>query len=232
MGVAADVVAQDDRFCDFFHRTALLAALTLDGQVRLLFVQPEIALQDSFRAFNHLARLQLLGERRVHFLEARKFDFRSDQESDGGDDANFAAAVDVVMAMLQVQHTDHASSAHQRNGEKRFVTVFWKFVKKLKPGIVRGSFGDCNRFAMLGDPSRNSLPYAELQAIDYFRMRVFGCAKDQFVAFEHVDKAGITLYKGSGKFNNASKNLMKAIGGVQADGDFMKDINMRVFYRY
>jgi len=58
--VAADVVAQDDRFGNFFHGAALLAALALDGQVGLLFVQSKISLQDAFRALDYFARLQLL----------------------------------------------------------------------------------------------------------------------------------------------------------------------------
>jgi hypothetical protein len=136
------------------------------------------------------------------------------------------------MAMLQVQDADHASSGHKRNGKKGLVTVFRKFVKKLETRIVGGSFRNGHGFAVFCDPSGNSLPDAELQAINDFSMRIFGSAKDKFVAFEHVDEAGVTLYKGSRKIDNTRKNLMKAIGRAEADGDFMKDINMRVFYRY
>ena len=104
-------------------------------------------------------------------------------------------------------------------------------MKKLEAGIVSGAFGDGDGFEVLGDPSGDSLPYAEFQAIDNFRMRVLGSPKDEFVTFKHVDKARITLYEGSGKINNTGKNLMKTVGRAKADGDFMEDINMRVFYR-
>jgi hypothetical protein len=68
--VAANVVAEDDGFGNFFHRATLLAALTLNGQVRLLLIQSQVALQNSFRALDDFARLQLFGERRVGVLEA------------------------------------------------------------------------------------------------------------------------------------------------------------------
>lgn len=110
--VAAHVVAEDDGFCDFAHGTAFLAALTLDREIRLLFIEAQIALQDALGALYHFARLQLLRERRVRFFEPREFNFGSDQESDGGDHANFAAAVNVMMAVLQVDDTDHASATH------------------------------------------------------------------------------------------------------------------------
>ena len=231
LGVAAHVVAQDDRFCNFFHGATLLAALALNRKICLFFVQPQITLQNSFRSLDHLTSLQLLRQRRVCFFQAGEFDFRSDQKSDSGDDANLAVAIDVVMAVLQVQHADHASSAHERHREKRFVTVFRKLVEKLEAGIVCGSFRDRDWFAVLGDPSGNSLPYAEFQAIDNFGMRVLGSPKDEFITFERVDEAGVTLYKGSGEIDNTGKNLMKTIGRAEADGNFMKDINMRVFYR-
>jgi len=137
----------------------------------------------------------------------------------------------VVITVLKVKHSDYASSAHQWNREKGFVTVFRELVEKLEAGIVCGTLGNGDGFKVLGDPSGNSLPDAELQTIDNFRMRVFGSPKDEFVAFQHIDKAGVTLYEGSGKIYNTGKNLMKAIGGTQTDRDFMKDINVRVFYR-
>ena len=230
--VTADVVAEDDGFGDFLHRAALLAALPLNREIRLLFIQSQITLQDSFRAFDYFASLQLLIQGRVHLFQARQFDFSSDQKSDGRDHSNLAATINVVMAMLQVQHADHASSAHQWNREKSFVAVFGEFVEKLKPRVVRGALGDGDGFAVLGDPSGNSLPHAEFQAIDHFGMRILGSAKDEFVTFEHVDEAGVTLYKGSCKIHNTGKNLMKTIGRAEADGDVMEDINLRVFYRY
>jgi len=104
-------------------------------------------------------------------------------------------------------------------------------VEKLEARIEGGTFGNGDRFEVLGDPSGNSLPHAEFQAINNFRVRILGSAKDKFVAFEHVDEAGITLYKGSGKIDNTAKNLMKTIGRAEADRDFMEYINMRIFYR-
>jgi hypothetical protein len=131
-----------------------------------------------------------------------------------------------MMAMLQVDDADHASTAHDRHRQESFVTVFWKLVKKLKARIVSGTLGNGHWLAVLSDPSSNSLPNAKLQSINDIRVRILGSAKDQFIAFEHIDKAGVTLYEGSGKINNTCKNLMKAIGRTQADGDLMEHVNM------
>src|ERR1700682_6229294 len=57
-----DVIAQDDRFRDFFHRYAPLAALPLQRDIGLLFAQLQIPLQDSFRALDDFPRFQLLGK--------------------------------------------------------------------------------------------------------------------------------------------------------------------------
>ena len=132
----------------------------------------------------------------------------------------------MMMAVLQIDYTDHASPAHDRHRQKSFVTVFRELVKKLKAGIVRGTLWDGNRFAVLSDPSCNSLPDAELQAIDGIRVRILGGAKDEFITFKHIDKTGVTFYEGSCEIDNASKNVMKAIGRAEAYGDFMEHINM------
>jgi hypothetical protein len=105
-------------------------------------------------------------------------------------------------------------------------------VKKLKTRIVSSALRNRDGFKMLSDPSGNSLPHAEFQAIDDFRMRVLRSSKDKFIAFEYIDEAGVTLYKGCRKINHTGKNLMKSIGRAEADSNFMKDINIRVFYRY
>src|ERR1700678_1408373 len=51
--------AQHNRFRNFFHRLALLAALPLERQVGLFFAQSKIALQNPFGAFHNFSRLQL-----------------------------------------------------------------------------------------------------------------------------------------------------------------------------
>ena len=131
-----------------------------------------------------------------------------------------------MMAMLQVDDADDTSTAHDRHRQKSFVTVFRKLVKKLKARIVSCALGNGHGFAVLSHPSGNSLPDAQLQAINDIRMRILGSAKDQFIAFEHIDEAGVTLYEGSGKLNNTRKNFMKAIGRTEADGDLMEHVDM------
>src|SRR6476661_4159083 len=53
--IASHIVAEYDRFCNFLHGTALLAALALNGEISLLFIQAEITLQNAFRPLDHLA---------------------------------------------------------------------------------------------------------------------------------------------------------------------------------
>ena len=57
LGVSTDVIAQDDGFGNFLHRFAFLAALALQGKVSLLFVETQIALQNSFGALDDFSGL-------------------------------------------------------------------------------------------------------------------------------------------------------------------------------
>lgn len=102
-------------------------------------------------------------------------------------------------------------------------------MKKLEARIVRCALRNRDAFAVLGDPSRDSLPYSQLQAIDDIRMRVLGSAKDEFIAFGHIDEAGVTLYEGRRELDDTSKNFMKTIGGAKPDGDVMEHIDVRIF---
>jgi len=224
--ISSYFVAQHNRLGNFLHRFALLAALALERQVGLLFVQSQIALQNAFGAFHDLASLELFGESYVCFLQPCQLNFRSDEKSYGGNHANFATPVNVMLAVLQVDDTDHSSPAHQRHGKKCFITVFGQFVEKLKAGILRRLFGDGNGLAMFRHPSRNALPHAQFQAVDNFFVRVFGGAQNQLVAFENINQAGIALHQRSGKFNNAVQYIVKSIRRTEANTDFVEYIYM------
>jgi hypothetical protein len=131
-----------------------------------------------------------------------------------------------MLAVLQVDDADDAASAHERDGEKGFVAVFWQLVEELESRVLRGFFGDGDGFAMFGNPSRDSLPNAQLQAVNDFRVRVLGGPQGKFVAFENVHEAGVALHQRGGKFNDARKNFMKSVGCSQPSADFMKHVNM------
>src|SRR6202034_682667 len=92
--VATDVIAENDCLGDFLHRLALLPALALESEIGLLLVHSQVALQDTFRALDDFASLQLFGEGGVSLFEPSHFNFRSDEKTDGGDHANLASAVD------------------------------------------------------------------------------------------------------------------------------------------
>jgi hypothetical protein len=130
------------------------------------------------------------------------------------------------MTVLQVDDADYASAAHDGHGEECFIAVFREFVEELETRIGCGVLGNRDRFLMFGDPSGNSLPDAKLKTIDDVRVGILGSAKDEFIAFEHVDEAGVTLYEGSGKVDDTSKNIMKVVGRAEANGDLMKHINV------
>jgi hypothetical protein len=131
-----------------------------------------------------------------------------------------------MLAMLQVDDANDATAAHQWNGQKRFVTVFRQFVEKLEARIVSGLFWNRNGLAVLGDPSGNTLPDAEFEAVDGFRMRVLGGAQDQFIAFKNVDEAGIAFHQSGGKFDDAGKHFVKSVARSQAHANLMEYINV------
>ena len=60
--ISANIVAEHDGLRNLPHGLALLAAPPLDGEVRLFFIEPQIALQNSFGALHNLPRLEVLGQ--------------------------------------------------------------------------------------------------------------------------------------------------------------------------
>jgi len=58
--VASHFLAEHNGFRDFFHASTLLPALPLNAEVGLFFSQAEIALKNSFGAFNQFSCFQLL----------------------------------------------------------------------------------------------------------------------------------------------------------------------------
>jgi hypothetical protein len=171
--ISSDIVAQHDCFRDFLHGYTFLAALALQRQIGLLFVQAEITLQNAFGALDDFPGLQLFGESGVGLLEARQFKFGAYEKSYCGDHADLATAIDVVLAMLQIDDTHDATAAHQGHRQKCLVTVFRQFVEKLEARIVRRVFGNGYRFAMFRYPSGNALSDTKFQPVDYLEASGF-----------------------------------------------------------
>src|SRR5262245_20231959 len=112
-----------DGFRYLFHGLALLAALPAKGEVGFFLAEARFALQDALGAFNQLSCFEFFGELRTFFLKAGHFDFRADEKTDGGYEADFGFAVRVRFAILQIDDANGAATAQQRNGQKGFVTV-------------------------------------------------------------------------------------------------------------
>ncbi len=80
-------------------------------------------------------------------------------------------------------------------------------MEELEARILRGFFRNGHGFAMLRDPSGNSLPTWSFRRSDDFGMRVFGSPQYQFIAFKNVDKTGVALYQCGSKFNDSVGGL-------------------------
>ena len=198
-----NVVAEDNGFGNFLHRFAALPALTLQGQVGLLFAETKVALQNAFCPLDELARLELTKQVRIHFLEAGQFDLGSDQKTDGGDQAHLAPFIDVRETMLEIDDAYDAASTHHRHGKESLVTVFWQFVEEAETGVERGLFRNRNRFVVLGDPAGDTFADAEFQAIDHFGMRIAGGAENKVLSFEHINEAGVALHQCGSEVDDA-----------------------------
>jgi len=131
-----------------------------------------------------------------------------------------------MLAVLQVDDAHDAAAAHQGHREKRFVAVFRQLVEKLEAGVMGSFLGDGHRFAMLRNPSGNALPDAEFQAVDHVLVRVLGGAKDQFVAFQNINEAGVALHQSRGEFDDAAQNFVKSVCGTEPNTDFVQYIYM------
>src|ERR1019366_4273123 len=133
--ISSHFITEHNRFGDFPHRPALLPALPLQRQVSLFFGQPQIALQDAFGALHYFARLQLLRQVDIRILQPRHLDFGAYQKSDRRNQTNFPPPVNMMLAMLQVDHSHHAAAGHQGHRQKRLVAILGQFVEELKARI-------------------------------------------------------------------------------------------------
>lgn len=204
-------LAENDGLGDLLHGFAGLAALLLESQVGALFGRAQVALQDSFGAFEEFAGLEALGELRVGGFQARHFDFGADEEADGGDQLDVALLVNVRADVLQVDDADKPAAAEQRNGEERLVGILRQLIEELEARIFRGVARDGDGGAVFGHPSRDALADPQFQAVHYFLMGIFGSAQDEFFLFLHVDEAGIALHQGDGEFQHACQDFVERV---------------------
>jgi hypothetical protein len=130
----------------------------------------------------------------------------------------------MMLPVLKIDDTDDTPAAHDGNGEKRFIAIFRKLVKKLEAGILRSIFWNRDGLKMFRDPSCDSLPHAELQAIDNIRMGILGGAQNEIVSFENINQARVALHQSGSKLDDAAKNFVKSVGSVEANADFMEYI--------
>ena len=98
------------------------------------------------------------------------------------------------LAVLHVNHAHQLVAAQHGHGKKRLEAVLGKLVERLKPRIAARILINGNGLLVLCNPSRNSLPHAELQPIHNLSVRIFRGPQNQLVPFEHVSEAGIAFH--------------------------------------
>src|SRR5258708_2706578 len=77
------VFTQDNRFGDFLHGFATLAALSLNRKISLLLGHSEFALENSLGTLHKFSRLQLFGKMQILAFQPRTLDFCSHPKTDG-----------------------------------------------------------------------------------------------------------------------------------------------------
>jgi hypothetical protein len=210
-------LGENDGFGDLLHGFAGLAALLLESEVGLLFGGGHVALQDAFGAFEELASFEALGELGVGGFQARHFDFCADQEADRRDQLDVALFVNVRADVLEVDDSDETAAAEQRDGQECLVGILGQLIEELEARIHCSVARDGYGGAMFGDPAGDALADAQLQAIDYFLMGIFGGAQDEFFQLLDVDEAGIALHQGYGEFEDFFENFVEWV--LAAGGD-------------
>src|SRR6516225_233389 len=101
---------QDNRFGDFLHRLAPLAALLLQQVIGLAFADVERSLQNPFGALHQFARFEPRGQFTDLALESRTFHFCPYKESDCRHEADLFLGMPMRQPMLQSDHAYRLSA--------------------------------------------------------------------------------------------------------------------------
>jgi len=201
----------------------------LECEICFFFGQLQIALEDTFGALEGFAGAELFGEFGVGTFEASHLDFSADEETDGGDEANFALAVGVRLAVLQIDDADEFVAAENRDGEESFETVFGQLVEGLKARVFERVTGDGDGTFVFGNPAGDSAADLELQAVDDFRVGIFRGTEDEFVVLEYVEKTGIKFCDDGNEIEYFCQEFVQRVGGGDATADLVKQINFTAF---
>ena len=148
-----DLFAQQNRFSDFLHGFLAFAALALEREIGFVFVHGEIALQDSLRAVDEAARFGQLRELRFFGFQERPLNFGTNQETDYGEETDFALAVKVRLAVLQIYDSHQTVAGQHRHGEQRLITILGEIVERLKAGIEPGAVRYSNGLPIFRHPT-------------------------------------------------------------------------------
>ena len=131
----AEIVGQHHGLRNLLHRDAPSPALLLQSEVSLLFGEARVALQDSLRAFQELARLQLACQLRDLGIQSSPLDFGANQMSERRDQLSFPRRVLVRLAVLKVQDSDKPASSQNRDRQERLETVFRQLTEAAKASV-------------------------------------------------------------------------------------------------
>jgi hypothetical protein len=134
--------------------------------------------------------------------------------------------VDVRVAVLDVDDADEPPAAERGNGEEGFIAVFRELVEETEARIFERAFGNGDRLDVFGDPFRDSLADVDLEVVDGFRMRIHGCAKNEAVALEGINPAGIAANDKGNEGNDLVEDVVQGVGNGDAFGDLVDKVDI------
>ena len=95
--------------------------------------------------------------------------------------------------MMDIQHADHLSSAHQRNRDQRLIGVFDQGRKVFEAGVREGAIGKRYCRLVLGHPSRDAFAYIKANLPDFSVMGQLRCAEHNVsrLVIRQIDQASV-----------------------------------------
>ncbi len=236
-GLPAEIFGQNDGFGQVAHRAPQTAALIAQAQVRFLFRDLILVLQNTLGALHQLARLELtlhllrlFHQTGVLFGEHRAHDGPTHLLANEGNQPDLVRSMIVRFPVMHVDDAHHLTGRDQRNRQERFIRIFHEGRKSLEPIIRICVGGQSHNRLVLHHPPGDAFPHGHSKVAEVGRVRNLRSAENDVpcLLFDQVDEAGIAVGHLHGQADDLPEHLVQGTLGTNDVADAVKKSNLRL----